>query len=159
MVAILEIPEEIELQAAVRKVALRQGQLEHVLRLTVKSVEGLTYSEAMESTRRLPVSRLRRRILESAQARISETWAMDQLTELIQKSKRASDKRNRMIHAVWARNRQNELIIRDDDRGVQPCPRLQELEALADELATALSDLNEARLNGFLRNALRQHQS
>lgn len=154
MVAVLDIPEDIELQAAVGKVALRQGQLEHVLRLTVKTVEGLTYIEAMEATRRLPVSRLRRRILESAQEKISESWVISRLTELIQKSKRASDKRNRMIHAVWARNRHNQLIIRDDDRGVQPCPPLQELNKLADDIADVLSELNDARLSGFLRDAL-----
>ncbi len=44
----LDIPTDPNLMAAVGKVPLRHGQLDYVLRMTVKSILGLSVREARE---------------------------------------------------------------------------------------------------------------
>jgi hypothetical protein len=49
---ILDLPENLDLLAAVGKVAIRHGQLDHVLRMTVKTITRITIREALGATER-----------------------------------------------------------------------------------------------------------
>ena len=46
------MPEDPAVLAAVGKIALRHGQLDHVLRMTIKSLTGVSMNEALDATAR-----------------------------------------------------------------------------------------------------------
>ncbi len=74
----------------------------------------------------------------------------------VNRARRATDRRNTILHNLWAQDLDNNPVIRDDDHTFRPAPLLAELDAVADELATVASELNDARLDGFLKEALSQ---
>lgn len=152
----LEIPQDNELLAAVGKVALRHGQLDYVLRMTIKSIESLTVKEALDATERQGSRELRERVRKLARQKMGEGSALVRLDAILGRARRATDHRNELIHNLWAYDKDAQPIIRDDDCGWQPVPNVQALDAVAQELASIASDLNDARLNGFLREALTQ---
>ena len=150
----LEIPTDPQLLAAVGKVALRHGQLDYVLRMTVKSILELSIRDALDATDRQGSRGLRDRVRKLANKRFREGETLARLDALLARSRRATANRNEVLHSLWARSKDGELIIRDDDHSFRPIPTVAELEKMADELAEAASELNDARMNGFLKEAL-----
>ncbi len=66
----LDIPTDPALLAAVGKVALRHGQLDYVLRMTVKSILKLSIRDALDATDRQGSRELRDRCQETGQEEI-----------------------------------------------------------------------------------------
>jgi hypothetical protein len=150
----LRIPDDPAILAAVGKVALRHGQLDHVLRMTVKIILQLSRREALDATARQGSWELRARVRKLAKQKIGEGEAFVHLDALLERSRRATDRRNEFLHRVWAYGEDGNPIIHDDDHRSQPIPSVEDLEAVATEFAHVAFELNEARLNGFLREAL-----
>ena len=73
----------------------------------------------------------------------------------MQRAAGATEKRNRLLHSLWAHELDGEPVIRDEDehtfRGI---PTVAELETVAQTLEQLTSELNTARLDGFLSEAL-----
>ena len=68
----LDIPTDSALLAAVGKVALRHGQLDYVLRMTVKSILKLSIRDALDATDRQGSRGLRDRVRKLAKKRFGE---------------------------------------------------------------------------------------
>lgn len=49
-------------------------------------------------------------------------------------------------------------VIRNNDHSFRPIPNITELNALTNELFTIATDLNNARLEGFLKEALSNNE-
>jgi hypothetical protein len=150
----LDIPDDVAMQAAVGRIALRHGQLDHVLRLTVKTIQSMDFKSAMRATKNQGSYQLRDRIRKLAMKKLGEGDAMVQLDVLLERAREVTEKRNRTVHNVWARKSDGELVIRDDSSTINTLPTLEQLESLADDTARIVSDLNSARLKGFLHEAL-----
>lgn len=151
----LDIPTDPQLLASVGKVALRHGQLDYVLRMTVKSILKLSIRDALDATDRQGSRGLRDRVRKLAKKRFGEGDTLVRLDALLARSRRATADRNEVLHSLWARSKDGEPIIRDDDGyAFRPVPTVAELEEMADKLADAASELNDARMNGFLKEAL-----
>jgi hypothetical protein len=152
----LDIPEDQMLQAAVGRIAIRHGQLDHVLRMTIKTFRGITIKAAMTETRRWGSSRLRECIEELAKEKLGqhESAALKELKRLLKKAEGLTEKRNRTIHDVWARTKDGMPVIRDDNSAIRIQPTTAVLDNLANEIARVAYDLNEGRLRGFLGDAL-----
>lgn len=150
----LGIPNDRELLAGVGEVSLRHGQLDYVLRMTVKSLEGLTIQEALDATERQGSTELRVRVRKLAKQRFGEGAALVRLDALLTRCGRATKRRNELIHNLWAHKLDGEPVIRDDTHEFRPVPTLAELQGLSGELAALASELNFARLDGFLKEAM-----
>jgi hypothetical protein len=97
------IPEDPALLAAFGTVGLRHSQLDHMLRMTIKSLSGVSIPEAMDATMFQGSKMLRSRITKLAKSRLGEGKAFIQLQALLERCRRATEKRNALIHNVWAR--------------------------------------------------------
>jgi hypothetical protein len=150
-VALLEIPDECAILAAVGRIALRHSQLDYVLRLILKDAGDLEFSEAMRDSKLDRATKLRERVRKCIKDRVGED--ISKLDRLLGRAKTASDDRNDLLHSVWAKNKDGELVMRGDDKGAHPCPSVEELNKVADTLATLVTDFNEERLRGFIQKA------
>ena len=151
----MNIPGDEAVLAAVGKIALRHGQLDYILRMTVKTVAGLSLKDGIDATARLGSRERRERIRKRARQRLGEGQPLLMLEAILQRAAKATEKRNRLLHSLWAHELDGEPVIRDeDDHTFRGIPTAAELEAVAASLEAITSELNTARLDGFLSAAL-----
>jgi hypothetical protein len=155
----LELPREEAVPAAVGHVAIRHGQLTHILKMTVKSILGISVREALDGTGRQSFRELKQRVRHLAKQRIGEGPALTRLDALLQRSQLVTDRRNDFIHSLWSRDAQGNPMIRDDEHQGRRIPSAALLNELAEEIHDIAADLNYARLEGFLADALRARSS
>lgn len=152
---IFKLPDDEKLLAAVGTVALRHTQLDHVLRMMIKSFLGSNVKEALDATEGLTSSELRETIKRLAKQRLPDEATKLKLSALLGSAKRATRRRNELVHRLWAYKLDDGTpVVRGDDHQWQPLPSTEELSTLADQLNDIGVELNKARLEGFVRDAL-----
>ena len=71
-----------------------------------------------------------------------------------------TEKRNELVHGIWAKELDKEdALIFDALGGERPVPTIEELRTLADQLASHAMQLNKERLDGFLSEALKRKRN
>jgi hypothetical protein len=150
----LGLPQDESVLAAIGMVAARHGQLDHVLRMTVKSIAGVSPAEALDATEGDTSWQLREQVFALAKRRLGPCPAMVQLRALLTRAKDASGRRNRLLHGLWAQESDGRDVYLADGQRQTPMLSVGDLEALADELFDVAAALNSARLKGFLYAAL-----
>lgn len=148
------VPEDKELLAAYGELSLRHEHLTHILRMTIKTLAGLEVSEALDATAYDGAARLRDRIKTLARQRLGEGPALLKLQAILEQCKRATERRNDLIHSVWGKELDGEPFRQGSDQSWQPLPTVKELKTLGEEISVLTNTLNEARLMGFLAEAL-----
>ena len=148
------IPQDSDLLAALGIVALQHSQLDYILRMTIKTLGEVTVQQALDATAFESSRGLRDRIRKLAKQKLGEGSPLIQLQALLERCKRATEKRNDFIHNIWARELDGETLRRTNDHNWMPLPTTEELNTLSKELASLTNELNEARLFGFLAEAL-----
>ena len=148
------LPEDQEVLIAIGKIALRHGQLDYALKMAVRSLSGITISEALDATARQSSRELRERVRRLARKRLGEGEVLVRLDAILERSRQAAEKRNELLHGLWAHELDGEPVIRTQGHEFRPIPAVVALEAVADDLSRVAKDLNHARLDGFLRDAL-----
>lgn len=152
---VFALPNDPTLLTTVGKVAIRHGQLDYCLRMTIKSIERLSVAETLDAAERHGSRELRLRVRKLAKQKLGDGPALIRLDALLTRCRRATERRNQLLHGLWAVNLEDgREVFRHEGHTLLDVPQAAELEALADEFAMVASDLNEARLNGFLREAL-----
>jgi hypothetical protein len=76
-------PDNEELSAAIGRIAIFHGQMDHILRMTVKSILGLSVREAIDATRRQGSHELRERVRKLAKQKLGESEAIVKLASLL----------------------------------------------------------------------------
>jgi hypothetical protein len=150
----LELPIDAELLQAAGRVALACGQLEHMLCMTVKSLSGLSLRETLDATARMSASDLREKIKRHFKQKSRDEAAKTRLDALLNKAKRLSEKRNSLIHRPWARDKGGNWVVKEEDHTWGQPPSADELNQLADDIHSTAVELNTARLQGFIKEAL-----
>jgi hypothetical protein len=148
------VPTDKDLLAAFGEVALRHEHLTHILRMTIKTLARLRVDEALDATVYDGSRQLRERIRKLARQRLGEGEALLKLQAILERCRRATDRRNELIHGIWAKELDGEPLRRTNDHSWHPLPTADDLRALARELQTLTDELNTARLDGFLSEAL-----
>ena len=151
---LLGLPEDPNLLAAIGKLAIRHGQLDHVLRMTVKTIARLSIKEAEDATDRQGSAALRQRVRKLAKQTLGECGALLRLDALLTRARRATKRRNELLHGLWAVELDGPAKLRRNNGKWRDLPSVAELEALMSDLTAIASDLNAARLDGFLKEAL-----
>ena len=154
---LLGLPKDHELLALIGTVAIRHGQLDYVLRMTVKSIAGLSIAEAVDATERQGSRDLRERIRKLAKQKLGEGQALCRLDAgFFTRARRATDTRNTLLHGLWASELDGRDVVRHDSKEWGDIPSIADLQKLADELVKIAEELNDARLDpdGFLKKAL-----
>lgn len=151
---LMGLPEDPAVLAAIGRIAIRHGQLDYSLRMTVKSLTGVSILEALDGTARQGSRELRERIKKIARKRLGEGDVLVRLCAILERSQRATDRRNDLLHVLWCHELDGGPVIRTERHAFATIPTIEELDAVADELHKVANDLNFARLDGFLKDAL-----
>lgn len=150
----MALPQDTGVLAAIGKIALRHGQLDYSLKMAVKTLANLPIDEAINGTQRQGSRDLRERVRRLAKKRIGESGALVRLDAILERARRTTERRNELLHGLWAHELDGDPVLRTDGTEFGPVPTIVELEALADELEAVAKDLTFARLDGFLHEAL-----
>ncbi len=148
------IPEEPEIQETVGAITLRHSHLDHILRMTIKTLGGVTIQQALDATTFEGSEALRQRIRKLAKRKLGEGKALIQLQVLLERCRRATARRNELVHNIWARELDGDPKVRTADHTWEPVPTIDELNALLKELHSLTDELNKARLDGFVSQAI-----
>ena len=153
-----DIPDK-DVQAALGIVAIRHGHLEYILKMTVKSLCGLSIEEALTETNKQNARRLRKRIEDEALKTLEKGEALEWLIGVLHRSWQASDLRNTFIHNMWAKELDGPLLMQNDDHTWRLAPTDQELQQLSDEIQVITKEINTERLEGKLFAKLEEKKS
>jgi hypothetical protein len=152
------VPEDKELLSALGVVSLRHEHLNHILKMTIMSIAGLTPSEASYALKYEGSRSLRQRISKLGKKELGESKALLKLQAILGHAERVTKKRNRIIHGLWAIELDGDPGIMEVHGELNPLPTVEELKSLANEIAEITQELNESRLDGFLKEALSKKQ-
>jgi hypothetical protein len=144
---------------AIGEVSISHGQLDHMLKMMVKTLTDVTVEDALEATERASAAALRKRVYKLARKRLGDGAALVKLEALLERARRATGSRNEIIHNVVGRELDREPLMRRPGNRWGPIPTVDELRALAGELRTVAGQLNHARLHGFLDEALKAQKA
>ena len=158
MANIFALPDDAETLKLVGKISIAHSQLDYVLRLTVKVILGIPLQEARNATKRQASSQLRERVGKLARKKLGECEELVRLDALLTRAGDATTKRNRLIHNICYQNKDGKLLLKDDNSPAQKYPTVEDLRPLLKEIQEVAADLNDARLGGFLAQALTRQQ-
>jgi hypothetical protein len=150
------LPTNINIIAAVGKIALHHGQLDNALRMIIKDLTGVNQTEALDATARDGSRELRERIRRLARQRLGEGAALVRLQALLERAGRITQKRNELLHAVWGTELDGGPMMRGDDHEFRPIPTVGQLKGFDNKIMEITNDLINARLDGFLLEALKK---
>lgn len=150
------VPDDQGLLAAFGEVSLRHEHLTHILRMTIKTLADLEVGEALDATAFEGAAALRERIKKLARQRIGEGRALLQLQALLERCRRATESRNELVHSVWAKELDGKARRRRNDHSWRALPSIRTLKRLNNEIQALTLALNQARLEGFLHEALQK---
>ena len=95
------VPDDIELLAAIGRIAVLHGHLEYCLRMTIKSLTGVEVGESLRETELKGFKRLRCRI--EKEARPGDGDKAAELLKIVDRSRAATDRRNELLHGFWCK--------------------------------------------------------
>lgn len=148
------VPPDKDLLAALAEVTLRHEHLNHILKMTIKTLAGLSPSEAMDATKYDGSRQLRETVKQLAKKKLGTCDEQLKLSAMVTRAGRLTDKRNRLTHGLWAQDLDGDPGVMGAPGELTPLPSVEELRQLAEELWVLTKELNTARLEGFLKAAL-----
>lgn len=151
---LLGITNDRNILAEVGVSTIRHGQLDHILRMTIKSLMGLSINDTIDATARYGSADLRKLIGKLAKQKFGNGEVLLKLQAILERARRATDKRNILIHSLWAHELDGKSVIRNKDHTWQTTPKTEEIQALSEEIVAITTELNRARLDGFLSEAI-----
>ena len=148
------IPEDPYLLQKLGEVSLYHTNLDHMLRMTIKSLANLSVDDALDATERTSSSALRERIRKLARQRFGEGEVLLKLEAILERCQRATAKRNELIHSIVGHELDKEPLMRRSGNKWGPLPTVEDLHALTVELFAVAGEVHNARRHGFLHEAL-----
>src|SRR4029077_20644193 len=98
----LGLPNDPSEVVAIGKVAIRHGQLDHGLKLTIRSIRGISVEQAFAETMRKSQHQLRALVEEHARNRFGKAPNLVRIRELLHSARQAADHRNSVLDELWA---------------------------------------------------------
>jgi hypothetical protein len=150
------VPKDQALLAAFGEITLRHEHMNYILKMTIKSLAAITPAEALAATKYESSRQLRDRIKTLARKVLGDGAALLKLQALVQTCEALTEKRNNLVHGLWAKEPEGDAHIRDAHGNERRLPTVDELRALAKEIERHTQHLNVERLEGFLAKALKK---
>lgn len=142
--------------AALGEVSIRHGFLDLVLRRTIKTLAGVTIAEADKALARAGARELRELVERHAKRRLGKGHPdVLRLKAILRDCEDVTEQRNGLTHDLWAKFLDGDPVLYRHDGATTQMPPAVEIKALADRILALALALNEARLDGFLAEALR----
>ena len=147
------LPTDEKILVTVGTIALRHGQLDNALKMVIQFLTGVDMIEVFGATARDSSRQLRDRVHKLARQHLGEGPALVRLQARLARAGRASEQRNKLIHAVWGSELDSGPVMLGDDHELRPVPSVVELQKLDHEIILILEGLIDAGLEGFLLEA------
>lgn len=147
-----------EVLSAIGRLAIISGHLDYILKMTFKSLKGISIVEALQHTNKKTGTVLRKKVIDLAKERLVSGAALEELLNFIDRAWSAAEKRNQYIHNLWARQNYDQLLLQQDDLNWRTAPTKDEIDDIINEISNILVELNESRLLGSLADALDKSQ-
>lgn len=147
---VLDFPGDQILLEAAGKVSLAHGQLELMLRMTIKTLSGFTVQDALNATAKSKNWELRRDIEKLFHKKTKDTQLHLKLKALLNPCEQLSEQRNKLLHNAWAIAPDGSVVTKGDKHAWGPAPTADALTELASEIKKYVGLLNQARLTGFI---------
>jgi hypothetical protein len=148
------VPDDEKLLAAFGEVSIRHSHLDYILKMLIKSLSGISIQEARDATAYASSSELRDRIKKLARQVLGEGANLLKVQALMERCKRATEKRNALIHGVFAKELDGDPVVGTHDGTWEKLPTVEDVMELATELHRLTRDINAARLRGYLFEAM-----
>ncbi len=152
------LPEDEKLLSTLGIMSIRHGQLEHVLKMTIKTLGNLSIEEALDATSRDGPAKLRKRIRKLAQGIFREGETLLKLQALLARSERVTEQRNEMTHNLWGHEMDGIPVVRKEDHSWETAPTFEEVNSLSKKIETITKELNDARLQGFIYKEIEKNK-
>jgi hypothetical protein len=151
----LEFPDDPNLLEAAGKVALAHGQLELMLRMTIKTLDGLSVQDALTLTAKRKNWGLRKDIEKKFSQKTNDGTLRKTLIDLLARCEELSDQRNKLLHNAWAIAPDGSVVTKGDTHAWGPAPTADDLTKLASKIKKHVELMNQARLTGFIAEVCR----
>src|SRR5262249_21088656 len=148
----MQFPKDPPLVVAIGRAAIRHGQLDQGLKLTIGSIRGISVEQALAETKRKLLHNLRELVEEHARERFGEAPVLVRLQELLDRSRRATDHRSSVLHDLWARD-SDSAPFHAPEEPPSKMPSVAELEVVANSLFSIVKELEHERYRGLLYEA------
>ena len=132
--------------------ALAHGQLELMLRMTIKVLAGLTVREALDATREYKNWQLHKEIVSLFNGKTRDASLRLKLKSILGRCKRLSDERNTLLHNAWGIDPDGSVVTKGSDHVWGKAPEQSDLKELAEEIQSVVNILDEERRTGFIRD-------
>ena len=154
--ASLHAPDDPSLLQAIARVAIAHGHLEHVLKMTIRKLAGLTIVEVLDATSFSSMRDLRDRAKKLFGQKCSDEEDRLRFASLLERGQRLSRRRNELIHRPLGLSIEGEWVVKGDDHYWGSAPTVQDLERLADDIDCLIRDLNSSHERGFVARVIRR---
>lgn len=122
----------------------------------MKSLSGLSGPKGLDPTRRNPISDIRNRIKKRFKKHNPSATEISRLDELLEKAKLLSGKRNSYLHRAWSETEAGQAILHGEDLQLEAAPSEAVIERVASEILALRKKINDARLHGFIHDAVQR---
>jgi hypothetical protein len=146
----LSLPEDLDLLEAAGRVALAHGQLELMLRMTIKTLAGLSIEEALSATQSGKNWELRRDTVALFNGKTKDISLRLKLRAIVGKCERLSNERNRLLHNAWELAADGSVVTTGPNHAWGHAATPDDLRKLASEISNVVATLNRERLEGFI---------
>jgi hypothetical protein len=148
------VPEDQALLAAFGEMSLRHEHMNYILKMTIKTLAGITLAQALAETKYKGSRQLRNRIKTLARKALGNGAARLTLQALLHTCEALTEKRNNLVHGFCAKELGGEARLSDAHGNQRPLPTVDDLHALAKAIESHTQRLNLERRHGFLAKIL-----
>jgi hypothetical protein len=140
----------VAVQRQVGSVVIKHGQLDHVRRLAIKRMLGISiHDPAYEAETKGMSAELDSKIKKRLKTSKLDLSQQAELLRLVRRARRVTHIRNKLVHSVWACEYRKALMLRDGTRkpeSIPPITTLKQHVADIDDVRNQLNKLTKALL-------------
>lgn len=159
ILALLTVPNQPSLTQALGRLAIAHTHLELILRYCVKTIADQTIEQALDATEGDRISDVRVRVKQLFKERQPTALEKTNLDALFGRAKHLSEKRNSYLHRAWSETAAGRAIMKGGDHQWGSAPSEEEILHAAEEITNLVTEINEARLHGFIKDVVLRHKA
>jgi hypothetical protein len=147
---VFHMPNDVDLRA-IGAVSVRHGQLDHELKMLIKSLTGIRPEQARRAMARTGSAELRKRARAIARRVFGDGKGLLTIESWLRECAIVTEERNDLIHALFGKDTDGEARIHHGrtDTWRAP-PTCEELTALAARMERIVNEIRNSRLTGFI---------
>lgn len=154
----LRVPDDPDFLRAFARLTISHAHLDHILRMTIKTLSGVSPKVAIDATSRQGSAELRERIRKLARHALGEGSALLQLQALLNRCEQATRRRNEIVHGLIGQELDGELTVMTDANIWRSLPLASEVDALQSQIEALWQELNTLRLEGPIKETLERRR-